>query len=397
VIRVLLALLLGLVLAGCASKPLVREDAGGPRLLVTIRYNASDSLHGNPSDRYRRPSSGYGAGPNADPVLDALAAEYSITRVAGWPMRTLGVHCEVYATARGADADAIVARLAHDPRVDSAEPMRQFRTLTQAADPYRPLQHALDTLEVDAAHAMASGAGVRVAVIDSGIDATHRDLSGVVRAQRNFTSGAPGPHGTEVAGIIAARQHNGAGIMGVAPAAELVDLRACSGGSKPDAPADCDSYTLAQALDFAVASGVDVINLSLAGPDDPLLARLLGQAEAQGISVVAAAPPAGDERDRFPASVITVIAVAESEQPAPWPASAVRAPGVDVLTTFPGDRYDYGSGSSLSSAHVSGVVALMRSLDRHLTPQQVRSLLSAHHPLSAAAVLKDEAAQVAQR
>jgi subtilisin family serine protease len=234
-------------------------------------------------------------------------------------------------------------------------------------------------------------------VVDSGIDANHRDLSGVVRAQKSFTDGAPAPHGTEVAGIIAARQHNGAGIMGVAPAAELVDLRACSAGAGPDAPADCDSYTLAQALDFAVGSGVDVINLSLAGPDDPLLARLLGQAEARGISVVAAAPPAGDERDRFPASVVTVIAVAESEQPAQWPASALRAPGVDVLTTFPGDRYDYGSGSSLASAHVSGVVALMRSLDRHLTPQQVRALLSARQPLSAAAVLKDEAAQVAQR
>jgi subtilisin family serine protease len=137
--------------------------------------------------------------------------------------------------------------------------------------------------------------------------------------------------------------------------------------------------------------------LSLAGPDDALLARLLGQAEAQGISVVAAAPPAGDERDRFPASVVTVIVVAEAEQPAPWPTRAVRAPGLDVLTTFPGDRYDYGSGSSLASAHVSGVVALMRSLDRHLTPQQVRALLAGRQPLSAAAVLKDEAAQVAQR
>ncbi len=162
--------------------------AGGTKLLVTIRYDAVDSLQGNAGDRYRRPSS-YGAGPGADPLLDALAAEYSITRVSGWPMRTLGVHCEVFATARGSDADALAARLAQDPRVDSAEPMHQFRTLTtRAGDPYRALQHSLDTLEVDAAHAISNGAGVRVAVIDSGIDASHHDLIGVVRARRFQTA-----------------------------------------------------------------------------------------------------------------------------------------------------------------------------------------------------------------
>ena len=384
-----------LALIGCASTGAVR-DTGGTKLLVTIRYDAVDGLMGNAGDHYRRPNS-YGAGPGADPLLDALAAEYAITRVSGWPMRTLGVHCEVFATARGSDADAVAARLAQDPRVDSAEPMRQFRTLTNKVDPYRPLQHALDTLEVDAAHAMSSGAGVRVAVIDSGIDANHPDLAGVVRSRRDFTSGPLAPHGTEVAGLIAARGANGAGILGVAPMAQLDDLRACRAGATADAPAVCDSYTLAQALDYAVNSKVDVINLSLAGPDDPLLARLLAGAEARGISVVVAAPPAADVADRFPASVSTVVAVATSEGAAQWPPTAIRAPGVDVLTTFPGDRYDYGSGSSLSSAHVSGVIALMRSLDRSLNPRQVRALLTAHPQLSAATVLKDEAAQLAQR
>ena len=388
-------LLVFLALAGCASSGGVR-DTGGTKLLVTIRYDAIDNLLGNAGDHYHRPSS-YGAGPGAGPLLDALAAEYAITRVSGWPMRTLGVHCEVFATARGSDAEAVAARLAHDPRVDSAEPMRQFRTLTNNVDPYRPLQHALDTLEVDAAHAMSSGAGVRVAVIDSGIDASHPDLAGVVRSRRDFTSGPLAPHGTEVAGLIAARGANGTGILGVAPMAQLDDLRACRAGAAADAPAVCDSYTLAQALDFAVNSQVDVINLSLAGPDDALLARLLAGAEARGISVVVAAPPAADIADRFPASVPTVVAVATSEGAAQWPATAIRAPGIDVLTTFPGNRYDYGSGSSLSSAHVSGVVALMRSLDRSLNPGQVRALLAAHRQLSAATVLKEEAAQLAQR
>lgn len=393
--RVLL-LLLAVALAGCATAPAL-HGGDGARLLVTIHYDAADGLQGNPADRYRRPS-GYGAGPTANPVLDALAAEYSMIRVTGWPMRTLGVHCEVYAVAAGTDAAALAARLAQDPRVDSAEPMHEFVTLTSGSGSkdYRPLQHALDTLEIEQAHAIASGSGVRVAVIDSGIDAAHRDLAGVVRTQRDFAGGAPASHGTEVAGIIAAREAGHVGILGVAPAAQLDDLRACRGSGAPDAPAECDSYTLAQALDFAVASRVDVINLSLVGPKDPLLARLLERAEARGISVVAAAPPAGTH-DQFPASVITVIAVASAESTAGAATASIRAPGVDVLTTFPGNRYDYASGSSLASAHVSGVVALMRSLDTRLTPQQVRNLLSAHRSLSAAAVLRDEAAAVAQR
>ena len=393
--RLVLFALLSAFLAGCgAVRPLPDDD--GARLLVTIHYDAADSLHGNPGDRYRRPG-GYGAGPFADPVLDALAAEYAIVRVSGWPMRTLGVHCEVYATARGIDAAAVAARLSHDPRVDSAEPLRRFRTLSRGADPYRPLQHALDTLEVDAAHAMSRGDGVRVAVIDSGIDASHPDLAGVVRVRRDFSDGPPAPHGTEVAGLIAARGANGAGILGVAPDAQLLDLRACRADADPRAPAECDSFTLAQALDFAVSNRVDVINLSLAGPYDPLLTRLIAGAEARGISVVAAAAPPGDDSNRFPASVATVIAVASTEIAGQWPADAIQAPGVDVLTTFPGGRYDYASGSSLASAQVSGVVALMRSLDHHLGAAQVRALLAAHRPLSAVAVLRDEAAGIAQR
>jgi subtilisin family serine protease len=198
-----------------------------------------------------------------------------------------------------------------------------------------------------------------------------------------------------VAGVIAARGADG-GIVGVAPAAELADLRACSAGARSGAPAECDSFTLAQAIDYAIEARVDVINLSLAGPQDPLLARLLAAAEAGGIAVVAAAPPAG-QVDGFPASVATVIAVGTLEESTAHGVRELHAPGIDVLTTFPGNRYDYGSGSSLASAHVSGVVALMRAMDPHLAPAQLRALLAAHRPLSALAVLEDEAAQIAKR
>lgn len=403
-ILLLLCALLAATFAGARS---ARTDAGmAERILVTIRYDAIDAMHGDAIERYHRPHD-YGAGASAEPVLNALATEYGIVRVSGWPMRSLAVHCEVYTIAPGTDVDAVVARLAQDARVDSAEPLRHFQTLTAPSpnlqtqseagnsrrpDSYRGLQHSLDELDVDGAHALSRGRGIRIAVIDSGIDSSHPDLNNAVSVRRDFTSAQPAAHGTEVAGVIAARG-DGQGILGVAPEAQLLDLRACWGDGSSSGPASCDSFSLAQALDYAVTNAVDVINLSLAGPEDPLLSRLLKAAEARAICVVAAAAPGDSTSSGFPASVRSVIVVGMSDPTAHEPASArVRAPGTDVLTTFPGARYDYASGSSLAAAHVSGIVALARALYPRLRPQQVRTLLAAREHLSAASVLADATA-----
>ena len=375
--------LLGLAALLCgsgvrAAAPDPQPVPGAERLLVTVRYDAVSALHGDAVERYRRPRD-YRADVALDHVLDALATDYALRRVGGWPMRALALHCEVFAVDAGA-RDAAIAGLQHDARVDSVQQLNRFRTLSATAPDYRKLQHSLDELDVGRAHAVSRGRGVRIAVIDSGIDATHPDLRGGVEFARDFAGGGASAHGTEVAGVIGARH----GLVGIAPEAELVDLRACWGESGQDA-AVCDSFTLAQALDFAIVRGVDVINLSLSGPDDALLTRLLGAAEAKAIAVVAAAPPQHDAAHAFPSAVASVIVVGVGGQ-APA-GSSLTAPGVDVLTTFPGGRYDYASGSSLAAAHVSGVVALALALRRRLTPPQVRALLAAHTPLSAAAVL----------
>jgi len=384
----ILLFLLLIASVGTSAQP--AADTGA-RILVTIHYDALDQMHGDAVERYHRPHD-YGAGPNADPVLDALAKDYGIVRSGGWPMRSLGVHCEVFSVPAGGDAAAIATRLSHDKRVDSAEPLREFQTLTATGESYRPLQHALDDLDIDRAHATSRGRGVRIAVIDSGVDSNHPNLSGAVKAQRDFAANdAPAPHGTEVAGIIAARSLQNGGIVGVAPDAELLDLHACWGTGPGSGPASCNSYSLAQALDYAVSNSADIINLSLAGPYDPLLARLLAAAEARSICVVVAAPPTADAAYGFPASVASVIVVGVSDAKNPVSSDRITAPGTDVLTTFPGGRYDYASGSSLAAAHVSGVIALARALHR-LTPDQIRALLAEHAPLSAVTVLADAAA-----
>ena len=381
-----------LVILGLLAGPLAtgaRTAVASQRILVTIRYDAIDGMHGDITERYHRPHD-YAAGANIEAVLNALATDYELVRISGWPMRSLALHCEVYALATGADTQATVARLAQDHRVDSAERLQRFRTLTSRANTYRPLQHALDELQIDAAHRQSLGKGIRIAVIDSGIDASHPDLNGAVATQRNFTGGRPAAHGTEVAGVIAARGGNG--VVGIAPRAELLDLRACWDNGHGADPASCDSFSLAQALDYAVTSAANVINLSLAGPDDALLDRLLAAANARGITVVAAAPPSTDRNDMFPTAVSSVIAVGLSDDPANSPGFfVIRAPGTDVLTTFPGARYDYASGSSLAAAHVSGIVALVDALHRQLSPQQIRALLTAHKHLSAATLLVDAA------
>jgi subtilisin family serine protease len=126
----------------------------------------------------------------------------------------------------------------------------------------------------------------------------------------------------------------------------------------------CDSLSLAEALHFAIEHNAEVINLSLSGPPDPLLSKLLDVALARGEVVVSAFDPALPGGG-FPASHAGVVAVAE--QPfSGSPANVVSAPGRDVPTTVPGGRWSLVSGSSYSAAHVSGLFALLRERSAHV-------------------------------
>ena len=137
----------------------------------------------------------------------------------------------------------------------------------------------------------------------------------------------------------------------MAPDAELDVLRACW-YPKGNAAAVCNSFTLAKALTYALESNSDIINLSLGGPADALLSRLVTLALGRGIVVVAAAP----QQAGFPADVPGVIVVgAEGD----GQESRLHAPGVDILVPVPGGGFDYASGSSLSAAQVTGVIALL--------------------------------------
>jgi subtilisin family serine protease len=282
----------------------------------------------------------------------------------------------------GRDVEKLLADLRKRPEVESVQPIHEFEVLGEpvaGTDPFVGLQHNLEELELVEAHGWSRGAGSRVTIIDTGADIEHPELAPQVVEHADFVSDAgevfaADAHGTAVAGIIGAVEGNGVGIVGVAPSARLSVLRACwyeedeSGGG-----AVCDSFTLAKALAHAIDTAPQIINLSLGGPSDPLLSRLLLIAMDRGAIVIAA--DAGDSEPGFPAGVPGVIVVGSTAGQNALPAVQVLAPGDEILVPTPGGGYDYSSGSSLSAAQVSGIAALLLAMRPALSGADVDRLL----------------------
>jgi subtilisin family serine protease len=316
-----------------------------------------------------------------------LAHSHGLREVGAFPLRSIGVQCVVFQVPEGRAIEDVIARLRRDPLVESVQANQVFGGLARAHnDPYASLQYGAHAIRADLAHRWATGRGVRVAVVDTGVDTSHPDLRGRILRTATFVEGGErtftdDSHGTAVAGVIAADADNGIGIFGVAPDAQIIVAKACWHRSRDTLEAVCSSWTLAKALDFAITEA-RILNLSLGGPPDALLARLIGKALHHGVIVVAAVMDHGSPAPGFPASLESVIAVVESDSRGAVrvPAGLVRsgllaAPGVDVLTTAPRGAYDFVSGSSLAAAHVSGIAALMLERSPRLTAGEVRALL----------------------
>jgi thermitase len=235
-----------------------------------------------------------------------------------------------------------------------------------AADPYRSFQYALDLAGVERARPLTNGRGVRVALLDSAPQSNHRDL-GAVRIL-DLLDGreppTPALHGSLMAGVVGAIEGNGFGIAGVAPGVEILAIPVCRGDAYGTADA-CDLFDLLVGVDMAWENGAQIVNLSLVGPPNPLLSNAMDRLEALGILVVAAAGNEGTSDPRFPAAYASVIGVGAVDRDGKLYARGnqgvsvdVLAPGVEILSTVPGDRFAFGDGTSLAAAHVSGLLAL---------------------------------------
>jgi len=395
------------VLAGAPQE----SAAPLPKIVVAFANEplATPGPAGTTGARYG--GTGYRVGQSAQRQAHSVAAQYSLREVRSWPIAVLSMHCVVYEITNGRPAAEVIAQLSKDSRVLLAQGLQEFHTLTTAAaaapalataaagatappgagasagaaynDPLYDMQTNMATLGIAHAQKRTQGAGVRIAVIDTGVDLAHPDLHGASLRSRSFldksADAASLRHGTAMVGLIAAVANNHVGIVGLAPRAHVEVLEACWQLSPANDAAVCNTFTLARALAAALASDVQLVNLSVAGPADPLLAALVQAGLKRGVTFVGAA--AGPDAP-FPTAIPGVITAAGTEQPPP--PGALAAPSQHVMTLRPAGEYDFESGSSIAAAEITSVLALLMSASpTRLSSATLLSLLTGPTPVGA--------------
>lgn len=312
-------------------------------------------------------------------AVDKIARGYGLSRRSLQRVRLTQSTLYRYSLRKGRTVESVVARLRADKRIASAQPNMVFRLQDGDAKALAGAQYAATKLRLKQVHRVAKGDGVVVAVLDSGVDISHPELAGSVTASVNALSSQAQaePHGTGIASVIAAHVN----LVGMAPAARVLAVRAFSGARSTSATGT--TADIVRAIEIAVDAGTRVVNMSFAGPSDPLLARVIAAASARGVIFVAAGGNAGpDAPPAYPAADPNVIAVTATDAAdALFPAAnrgayiGVAAPGVDILVAAPGKGYALSSGTSVAAAHVSGLVALMLQEDSTMSPADARRML----------------------
>ena len=244
------------------------------------------------------------------------------------------------------------------------------------------LPWGVNRIDAERAWNVTRGAGIRVAVIDTGIDAKHQDLSANIAGGVSFVPGESymdgNGHGTHVAGIIGARQ-NGSGVVGVAPNCNLFAVKALNNYGQ-------GNYSwIISAVIWCIKNKIDVINMSLGGPGHvQALQNVCDYAFQNNVLLVAAAGNSGpsDDTVAYPGrydSVISVSAIDASNNIANFSSRGhqvdLAAPGVNILSTLPGNRYGIKNGTSMAAPHVAGAAALTISSHRFTRAETIRQIL----------------------
>ena len=288
----------------------------------------------------------------------------------------------------GETVDDTVARLAADPNVEFAEPNTTVHLTTTTPNDtlYAGYQASLAQIGVPAAwDTTTGGAGVAVAVLDTGVDAAHTDLTGRVLAGYDFINNDANAtddhwHGTFVAGIIAANGNNAKGIAGICWSCNILPVKVL------DQNGSGSMFTATQGIDWAVAHGAKVINMSFGGnAPDAALQTSINNAWAAGVVLVAAAGNDNGGPILYPAAATNVVAVGALDTDGVTRASfsnigpqlAISAPGVGISslacncgTLSPAVKGTYisANGTSFASPEVAGVAALMLPTAPRTTP-----------------------------
>jgi thermitase len=311
----------------------------------------------------------------------------------------------------------LIEALGRNPAVEYAEPDQSVTAFT--TDQYFPRQYALQNdgqaftntkgdiaisagkpdADVDAVEAwtLTTGSGIKVAVLDSGVDGNHEDISSKVVARANFSSSATRSgdvvaedyygHGTHMAGTVAATANNTQGVAGVCPGCTILAGKVLNDSGVGS------SSSLANGINWAVSNGAKVINMSLGVPASRTLETAVNNAWSKGVVLVAAAGNGGNQQKIYPGAYSKVIAVAATDNNdlkasfstygASW--VDIAAPGVNVYSTFPNHafalaapnnrslNYDVGNGTSVSSAIVTATAALVWSTNPGASSSAIRA------------------------
>ncbi len=315
--------------------------------------------------------------------IQAIAKQLGLTIVASQTVDALGQISYRFTIPGGRSVTDIILALEANSIVAVAQPNYVFNLVQPATDgrgDFRadPSQYSARALNLEQAHRIASGNNVLVAVIDSGVDTAHPDLKNSIAGSFDAVGAGEPPHshGTAMAGAIVQRGQ----LLGVAPNARVLAIRAFS---EQNNTAEGTTFGIVKAIDHAVAQGARIINMSFAGPRDPTLERALRVARDKGAVLIAAAGNAGPKSaPLYPGADPNVIAVTATDagnrlfrQANQGGYVALAAPGVDVIAPAPQAAYQMSTGTSIATAHVSGVAALLLERDPTLKPADVRAIL----------------------
>jgi len=290
-----------------------------------------------------------------------LAKDHNLALKDQWLIESLGVYCLIVSF--NGDQNKTIEALEKVKGVQWVQPSNDFRLLSASTD---SVDESSGIVTKDGVlNTTITGKGVTIAIIDSAVDSMHLDLAPAVELSEDFVVSGVGfddsaltgeAHGTAIAGVMVAQQGSKLGIAGVAPQAKLLAYRGCWENS--DGHTNCNTLSLARALDAVVRSGADILNLSLSGPKDFLLDRLIDRVIANGTVVVTAFDPARARQPRFPSNRDGVLVVRAEKLDSQF-GDFFTAPGARVVAT-PGNGYNFMKGHSVASAYTSGLLALRK-------------------------------------
>jgi subtilisin family serine protease len=348
---------------------------------LRTRVAASHGLPPPPGEnRYRAHEVLVETAPGASPAAIAeIARRHGLVEVETRSLALIGVSLRLWRIPDRRDVATVTRELGTESALSRAQPNYLYRPVEDSSEAAAPEQYSLAKLHVDVS-LLTSGASVRVAVIDTAIDESHPDLAGVVEEKFDAIGGKAKnlEHGTSIAGAIAGRGR----VRGVAPNVRILSARAFDSDGAGGAIGS--SETICESLEWAFERKARVVNMSFAGPSDPLLHDAIASAYAKGMTLVGAAGNAGPKSPPlYPGADDKVIAITATDADDKrydmanvGGYIAASAPGVDVVLPAPAGGYAMETGTSVSAALVSGVVALMLEHRPAMTPADVRKLIT---------------------